>query len=150
MAEQRSGPFVSAAFFCERVLQEVDGVQSAMRIVDRVTVQQGPAGAGTSPPPPLVALQALVILKSGGFDGSGSLELVPWAPSGLKQPGINLGITFDGGADRGVSLVLPLAMPATEEGLYWFDVVFEGRLLTRIPLRIIRQSLSVTQPPTLG
>ena len=31
------GPYLSAAFFCEKVLVEQDGVKSAIRIVDRVT-----------------------------------------------------------------------------------------------------------------
>ena len=37
--KQADGPFVAAAFICERVLREVDGVLSAMRIIDRVTIK---------------------------------------------------------------------------------------------------------------
>ena len=40
------GPNVVAAVFCEKVLQEKDGVLSAIRIVDRFTVSvEAPSGA---------------------------------------------------------------------------------------------------------
>jgi hypothetical protein len=34
---ERGGPYIGAAFLCEKILQEKDGVLSAIRIVDRIT-----------------------------------------------------------------------------------------------------------------
>ena len=34
-----TGPYLEAAFFCEKVLQEIDGTKSAIRIVDRINRQ---------------------------------------------------------------------------------------------------------------
>jgi hypothetical protein len=52
------------------------------------------------------------------------------------------------GDDRGAALVGVMQLQLEEPGLYWFDVLFERRLLTRIPLRVVYQRLSIggTQP----
>ncbi len=36
--QPQGGPYLQAAFFCERLLEEADGVLSAIRIVDTVTI----------------------------------------------------------------------------------------------------------------
>jgi hypothetical protein len=38
MVQFANGPYLQAAFFCERLLEEADGVLSAIRIVDTVTI----------------------------------------------------------------------------------------------------------------
>ena len=41
------GPYLSAALLCEKVLEEKDGVKSAIRIIDRVTrTVTGPSCTG--------------------------------------------------------------------------------------------------------
>jgi len=48
----RSGPYVQVAAFCERVLEEKDGVLTAVRIIDRFTqVRPAPSQAGFVPQP---------------------------------------------------------------------------------------------------
>ena len=39
------GPYITMATFCEKVLQEADGVLSVIRIIERVTLQANAAGA---------------------------------------------------------------------------------------------------------
>ncbi|HEV7494472.1 hypothetical protein [Baekduia sp.] len=132
------GPFITAALFCERVLEERDGVMSAIRIVDRLTIIQ--------PEPPFIAaVTAVISLKQGKAVGRYALGLRPEAPSGLQLPVFQAPVNFDGGeGDRGVSVVLPLQLEV-EEGLYWFDVLWiddradHQELLTRMPLRVVWQ-----------
>ncbi|HZU17306.1 MAG TPA: hypothetical protein VFD01_12010 [Candidatus Dormibacteraeota bacterium] len=83
-----AGPYPSGAFLCERVLEERDGVLSAIRIVDRILVQgQAPPGAEAPPMPSIgIGLMALIMLKNGAARGSRRLRLVPRAPSGLDVP----------------------------------------------------------------
>ena len=60
-------PFVQAAVICENVLQDKDGVISAIRIVDRFIVQTPPG----APPDARGAIQfkVLLSLKSGAVKG---------------------------------------------------------------------------------
>lgn len=135
------GPYVVAAVLCERVLEEKDGVLTAVRIVDRTTIA-APEGAEL-----VVALTALISLKPGKAVGRYTIGLRPEAPSGMQLPALAAPINFEGGeGDRGVNLVLPLQMQA-EEGLYWFDVLWiddrasTETVLTRMPLRVVWQPM---------
>ena len=147
------GPFLSAAFFCDRVLQEADGTLSAIRIVDRVFQ----VAAGIAPPegmpPTTVNLTLLIALKSGAARGRHDLKIQAENPSGIRSP---LAQTFSvllEGEDRGANAIINLVFTAPEEGLYWFDVLLDGERLTRVPLRLVylRQELgSPGTPPQPG
>jgi hypothetical protein len=44
------------------------------------------------------------------------------------------------GEDRGVNVVFQTMFEPDGQGLYWFDVLFNGERVTRIPLRVVYQS----------
>jgi hypothetical protein len=57
-------------------------------------------------------------------------------------------VFVEGGLDRGFAIASPLVLNLDTEGLYWFDVFFEGRMVTRVPLRVLLVSMpSVGTPP---
>jgi hypothetical protein len=133
-----TGPFLNAALLCEKVLQEKDEVISIIRIVDRITLT---AHASLSPetlPPMPVSLYALISFKSGSAKGRHTVKWITETPSGIRLPEQLLPVLFEGD-DRGVNLVLNINMVVDQEGVYWFEVLLEDQLLTRIPLRILYQ-----------
>lgn len=141
------GPFVTAALFCERALEEKDGVVSAIRIVDRVTSHIASEGEQDAPPPLRVSITALISLKPGRAVGRYSIGFRPEAPSGAQLAVLKTPVNFDeSDGSRGVNLVLPVEIEA-EEGLYWFDVLWiddragTEELLTRMPLRVLWQPM---------
>jgi hypothetical protein len=146
-----SGPYLTAACLCERVLEEKDGVLSAIRIVDRIMLQGvAPPGVEMPPMPPVpIMLVALVTLKNGSARGSRRLSLQPIAPSGFKLPGPSVPLLLEGDDDRGVNVRLVIQFQAQEEGLYWFDVLLDDELLTRMPLRVVYQVVTTNVPPQL-
>jgi hypothetical protein len=132
---QNTKPYVNVACICEKVLQEKDNVLSAIRLVDTYYLQ----------PPPLmpegitgaVDLSALVLLKSGDVTGKSELGIQIRAPSGRvielpeKWP-----VLLNGG-EHGVNFVMKFTMPVREFGLHWFDVVWQGEVLTSFPLKLV-------------
>jgi hypothetical protein len=42
---------------------------------------------------------------------------------------------------------LPMQLPVHDEGIYWFVVEVSGDVLTRVPLRIVRQVVQQFVPP---
>lgn len=140
----QGGPYLSAAFLCEKALREVDGVTTFVRMVDRWTV------TGPSETMPLTAIQAtlVVMFKSGIHRGPGHLTITPTSPSDVRMSSVTVPVLFEGDEDRGIAIILPMAFPAQEPGLYWFNVSLDGQSFSEIPLRVVyHQVVPMQMPP---
>jgi hypothetical protein len=130
------GPYLTVATFCEQVLEEKDGVQSLIRVVDRYFLQ---VPAGPLPPDVKAGIvtHLAVVVKSGDFRGPAELAVSLSTPTGghAVKP-VTAPLVFNGD-EHGVSVVLRMAVSVEGEGLYWANVRLDGRLLTRVPLRIV-------------
>ena len=144
-------PYLAFAFACERVLQEQDGVLSAIRIVDGLLIRKNEA----KPAPDASGVQGitfLIGLKSGNYKGTGKLRLTGHAPSGKaltpEQTGIDIELK---GGHHGANLIINAGLPFSEEGVYWFDVCFDDRVLTRMPVSVsVFETPSTTSQPVLS
>lgn len=137
----KDGPYLQVAVLCEKVLQEKDGVLSAIRIVDRIVMTASGVGAPQQMPPVPISLTALLVFKSGSARGNHQVKIRPTLPSGRILQEISLPMLLEGD-DRGVNLIANIGLQAREEGLYWFDIVVDDELATRIPLRIVYQRIT--------
>lgn len=140
MTTESSGPYLVAALLCEKVLQEKDGTISVIRMIDRITLTVSTLGSPETIPSTIINLSALISLKSGSARGKGIVKLRVETPSGLKLLDQLLPVLFEGD-DRGVNLIVAFNMVIDQEGVYWFDVLLEEQLLTRVPLRILYQRI---------
>ena len=135
--ERKRGPFLSAAFLCEKVLEEKDGVKSAIRIVDRVTR----TAVGPNPPKEMVSfdydINLFLRFKSGWARGSTNLRIETVKPSGESSTPVQQTIFFEGEEDRGVDVTGHLRIKFEMIGIYWFHVYLDDEHLTQIPLRVI-------------
>jgi hypothetical protein len=136
------GPYLSSAFFCERVLREQDQVLSFVRVVDRWTL----TGATDKMLPHQIETTMVLVWKSGIHRGSSQVAITPTTPSGKVLPPIEVPVVFEGDDDRGTGAILPLAFPVEESGCYWFDVALDGQSITQVPMRI--NYLRVARPPS--
>ena len=139
MSDLLTGPHLAMAVFCEKVLKENDGVMSFIRIVDRITFAM-PSASAT---PPALPLFVVLMFKAGDAKGTFSISLRAIGPSGQQIGTIEMPVLFEG-EDRGANVVLQLSFQPVEEGLHWFDVLVDGQRVTRIPLRALYQTISVT------
>ena len=133
-----NGPYVCYAAFCEKVLQEKDGVVSLVRIVDRITLTPPPGVAFEQASLPPFALTLAIGLKSGDARGTHQITVRGRSPVGGGEMNMNLSALFEGD-DRGVALFATVNLQLKDDGLYWFDVLFEGQRLTSVPLRVLVQ-----------
>jgi hypothetical protein len=145
--EGGGGPHLSAAFFCEKVIEDKEGVLSAIRIVDRIIHSAIGAGTPDAMPPVSVALTLLIGLKSGSARGRHDIGITAEQPSGIRRRIAEaLTVLFEG-EERGANLILNLQWVAEQEGLYWFNVELDGRTITRVPLRVVYQRQETGQSP---
>ncbi len=132
------GPYLSAALLCELVIEDRQGSLSAIRIVDRYEVR----AIGPDVPDNMPELNErwrgnlLISFKSGQARGRHEVRIRPESPSGMRLPEIAHPVIFEGD-ERGYNLIAPLGLRLDQEGLYWFDILMDGRLVTRVPLRIV-------------
>lgn len=131
------GPYLAAAFLCEKVLIETDSVKSAIRIIDRINrTAIAPAPPDTMEPFDY-SLTLFIRFKSGAARGPMSLEVRLSKPSGESPTPLRQTIHFEGEDDRGIDFVGNMTLRLDQAGLYWFDVYLDGTRLTRVPLRIV-------------
>jgi hypothetical protein len=137
-------PWVNLAAFCQNVIVEQGtGHISVIKINDGMTL----VGVTKEMQPTPVQLTMALILKAGDMQGQYSVKVRCVSPSGVETTGPDIPHFFEGGG-RGIQTVLPIGMIATEHGDYWFDVLLEDEILTRVPLRVLYQQ--VPMPPGMG
>jgi hypothetical protein len=131
---EKPRPYITAALLCEKVLQEKDETLTLVRIADKLQYEvQGPAlpeGAK-----PLIGLQGLIGIKSGPVVGKHTLKIVGEKPNGERKELHVVPLELLG-KDHGQNIILNLVLGIDQDGLHWFDVIFDDELLTRIPLII--------------
>ncbi len=140
------GPWLQTAVFCEKVLQERDGVTSLIRIVDRFMITASGPDAPERMPKANLQIQGMLMFKSGFAHGSYTTKLVLRTPSGRLMQEATLPMLLEG-YDRGVNLSFNMNLGLDEDGLYWVDVFVGERLMTRMPLRVVYQRIQGAQRP---
>lgn len=133
-------PFVTVACVCENVLEQADGVVSLIRVVDTYTLTvDHPAGAeqldGLANIPSGLKLLLFVQLKAGDVTGTGKLSLRLRTVSGKQNEIGEWPVEMIGGV-QGVNLRLEFRVDKITKGTHYFDVSWNGKRITCIPLQI--------------
>jgi hypothetical protein len=132
-------PWVQVAVFCQNTIVEADtGSLSVIKNVDGVTL----AGMTPEMQPTPVQLKLALILKSGEMQGPYNLKIRCNSPSEVKTEGPSFPCYFEG-RDLGIQTVMPIGLIATEPGTYWFDLLLDDQILTRLPLRVMYQQVQM-------
>jgi len=142
MLEEHAGPYLVMALFCEKVLQEQNGVLSIIRVVDQVNI----SGPLEEMQPTPITLNVVISFKAGIARGKYRIRLRGHTPTQKEIPTMESSAYFEG-EDRGVNLVLVVNMLLQEEGIFWFDVMLEDAVVTRMPLRILYQRVATPGRP---
>ena len=144
-SENIGGPYLTAALFCDRVLQEQSGVLSLIRVVDRLNI----AGPSETMPTTSIPTVLCMSFKSGIFRGPADVTVTPIDPNGNRlRTIIRQQVNFEGDDDRGINLNINMNFPVTESGVYWFEIAVKNEVLTRTPFRILYQRTG-SQPQSI-
>ena len=143
------GPYLQMAVFCEKVLEERDGVISVIRVIDRINETASGPNAPEAMPPFEALLTAVITLKSGKARGGVQVEIEPEGPSGLKKPRAVMTAQMEGN-ERGQNLIMNIQMRFEEPGPYWFSVYIDGQLITKIPFSVQYTRISGPARPAAG
>lgn len=132
-------PWVLVAVLCQTALVENTGHLSVVRVIDRINL----AGVTPELQPTPVQLTMAILLKSDQMQGNYPVKVRCTSPQGVITEGPEMPFLFEGN-DRGVQVILPIGLVATEQGVYWFDILIENEIiLTRVPLRVTYQRVQM-------
>ncbi len=133
------GPYLNAAFLCEKVLEEKNGVLSAIRIVDRVTYtyKASPENPSSGVSPFQATLSFLLILKSGQNPGATNIKIILKKPDNSELPPLNETMHLDTPDNKGGNLVITTTLNIDQKGVWWFEVFINDVPRTKIPLEVI-------------
>ena len=145
-----TGPYVTGAFFCEKILEEKDGVLTFVRVIDQYNIAvEAPEGADVPEdlPPTVQDFVYVVAMKSGKAKGRSSVRIDFEQPNGELKTILKRDVHFEG-EDRGVNLIVR-GRARIQEGLHWTHVWVENQEVTRTPLRVTyaRNIRSGQSPP---
>jgi hypothetical protein len=143
-----AGPYINAAVFCEYPIEDTKDMISVIKIFDRIEAEL-PAGfkAGERV---IMNTWFFVAAKAGDAKGKHKLELVLIEPNGTR------GIVSESdllllGDEHGQFLRANLNFSIQAGGLYWMDVLIDGKSFTRTPLRVVfRQPSKATEKTPLA
>jgi hypothetical protein len=136
------GPYVALAVFCEKVLEEKDGVLTLVRVIDRTIIQRQGSEGTLEDQAVGIPITLVIGLKAGSAKGSHDVQVTVESPDGQSPAKMVFPVLFES-EDRGANLIMRSTLVAQHEGVYWFDVSLGGRRLTRIPYRIIAPRVDV-------
>ncbi len=137
MSDESVGPFLSAAFFCEKLLDEKDGTLSAIRIVDQLTLVPSEIPLPEDKPSTF-PINILVKFSSHGVGGTRELALMIKNPAGKEIELIKHPIIFQP-EFSGFNFKLALNIGLKDAGVYWLSVLLDTQLFTQIPLTVVFQ-----------
>ena len=132
----QDGPYLVMAIICEKVLQERDGVKSAIRIIDRFT--HSVAGPDVPEKMPTVGInfQLLIKMKSGKKPGKHHIKVTLVDPRKKELGSVTQTINMEQGESRGMDILLPINMKIEQEGVFWFEIWCDDLLMTKTPLEV--------------
>ena len=141
-----TGPHIQAAAFCEQVIEDKTGLLSLIRIIDVITHTEARPEPPLEMPPVNWRMKLVLSLKPDRARGRHEIKIVPEEPSGEVEAPMQLSVYMDG-EERGQNIIFDVAYTFTLEGLYWFQVLFDDALLTKMPFRVKYQR--IVQPGKL-
>ena len=137
-----TGPYLKMACFCERILREVDGVTTVVRVIDRLTHTESKPDAPAEMPPVTYEMKLVIMLIPAKALGRHELKIERELPSGIKDKPIAVTVQMEGG-NRGANIVMDIKMTFPLEGLYWFNVYLDDVLFTKLPFQVLYQRISI-------
>lgn len=136
---------MAAAVFCERAIEDKEGVLSLIRVVDKFSVMPlVPRDASSGPipeqmPPVPLHITMVLMLKSGNASGNHEVQFLIEDPSGetkaLPEAPVPVLLTEGGGTN----LTVALQLDVHHTGMFWVHVLVDGRELTEMPLDVVIQ-----------
>lgn len=90
----------------------------------------------------------LLVVRSGDSPGKHIIKLVMESPSGKKTDALVKEVKLTDFPHGGIHIKTQLNISLVASGVYWIDVLIDGRRFTRMPINISIQRLPGPEKPS--
>jgi hypothetical protein len=149
-AKRVAGPYLATAVFCESIIEDSRGIVSAVGITDGcqlVISPQAPADFPSSSNPLQMSQNILIIFRTGEAPGPHELSLVLRAPDGKRGDLVTKTVELSQPSHGGITVKSNTTIAVHTEGVYWVDVLLDGKRYTRMPFNVAIQRAVQPSPP---
>jgi len=133
-APLQSGPYVALAVFCTRIDRQTDGTTDVIGVVESLNLDSPFAPPMTNNS---LIMTAVVSVRGDTMRGAFPLAIRGHYPDGTPGTTLSQLVEFSD-AQPTATIALPIQIAIGELGEYWFDVMLDQRLLTRVRLDVTR------------
>ena len=136
------GPFLAAAVFCDNIVEDTDHSISAIMIIDGVVLyvsEDAPPDFPSKEKQMLIMQKVLLTFRSGDSPGKHQLSIVLHQPNGKRVKVMDKEIELTPPPHGGVNLKTGIQLSVHSSGLFLFDVILDGKRLTRMPFNVAIQ-----------
>lgn len=138
-------PYLQTACVCEKILIEPDQVPSIIRIVGKFIVT--PQTIQPADIPIGFPVSLFISLKGGEFKGKGKVNIFSTRPDGSEGPKSQNEVEFTTPLTT-AQIKAEFHVISPQNGIYWFSVLWNEELLTKIPLEV--EVTKPSQPRTVS
>jgi hypothetical protein len=131
------GPHLLAALLCERLLEEKDGINSIIRIIDQLIIQAAGHDVPSQLPKRAYEIWFFLLLKTGEQPGACPIEIKIIKPDLSSPSSFKQTVHLESPGYRGLAVRLHMALEIDQVGVWWFEVFVKGIKRTRVPLHIV-------------
>jgi hypothetical protein len=129
------GPYLLMAVLCQRADQDQYGSFNVINVLEQLVVGSDDPQAPIEFPGFRLEAQLVVSLASGERRGDSVISIEPLDPVLERLEPVSQEVRFNG-EDHRVTIVSNVSLDIEHTGVYWFNVLLDGKSLTWIPLRI--------------
>lgn len=147
------GPFLAAAVFCESVMEDNTKKMSAFGIMDGTNfwlAEDTPADAPSKSQPIAFVQNMLIIFRTGDAGGKHELRLVLEQPDGKRTDILKESIELTPQPYGGCNVRTQAMLKVFTAGVYWIDVILDGKRFTRMPLNVTIRRLPTATSGSAG
>jgi hypothetical protein len=144
------GPFLATAVFCESIMEDTSKKISALGIMDGVVfwiVADAPPGVPSEEQPISFIQNVLIVFRTGDSPGKHELRLVMERPDGKRKEVVKKEIDLSAPLHGGFQLKSQVNVTVYSQGVFWLDVILDGRRFTRMPLNVEIKRLPADDAP---
>ncbi len=129
------GPYLLMAVLCQRADQDQYGSFNVINVLEQLVVGSDDPDAPVEFPGFRLEAQLVVSLASGERLGDGTITIEPTDPALNRLEAVSQDVRFSG-EDHRVTIVSNVSLDVEHTGVYWFNILLDSEILSRVPLRI--------------